>query len=324
MVFEFTPNKQFNFMAAFAGRVGATRQDDTLFLPSALGVGSIRRVRLAPAFSLLIHQYVLHEELILRRTVTDRSDDRVTVLVQLDDWAESQSREGTTTRRRADYSLRITSPKISSELCFPAGAPILFAVLSMSRFALHDLLRLKTMNGVVEQILLGSQEFLFEETLNADTQNTLRTLVTINPQSALGELRIWIQVQTLLGWLFERLLTRETSRPRPVHRHDAEQLDRVRTAIVADWRVPPQLTQLATLAGMSVSKLTELYKQVYGDSIYNYFQKARMTEAGYLLKQGGYSVSETGYRLGFSNLSHFSRLFEKHYGLTPKRFSTTP
>jgi AraC-like DNA-binding protein len=28
-----------------------------------------------------------------------------------------------------------------------------------------------------------------------------------------------------------------------------------------------------------------------------------------------------GYELGFSNLSHFSRLFEKHYGLTPKRFS---
>ena len=72
---------------------------------------------------------------------------------------------------------------------------------------------------------------------------------------------------------------------------------------------------------MSVSKLTDLYKQVFGDSIYDYFQKARMDEAGYLLRQGGYSVSEIGHRLGFSNLSHFGRLFEKYHGITPKRFT---
>jgi len=31
--------------------------------------------------------------------------------------------------------------------------------------------------------------------------------------------------------------------------------------------------------------------------------------------------AEVGYEPGFSNLSHFSRLFEKHYGLHPKRYS---
>lgn len=80
---------------------------------------------------------------------------------------------------------------------------------------------------------------------------------------------------------------------------------------------------MASLAGISLSKLTDLFRQVFGDSIYDYFQKARMAEAHFLLRQVGYSVSETGHRLGFSNLSHFSRLFEKHYGMTPKRFAMT-
>ena len=81
------------------------------------------------------------------------------------------------------------------------------------------------------------------------------------------------------------------------------------------------MPKLAQLAGMSTSKLTDLYKQVFGDSIYTYYQKARMEEAGHLLRHKGYSVAETGHRLGFSNLSHFSRLFQKHYGTKPKRFA---
>jgi len=31
------------------------------------------------------------------------------------------------------------------------------------------------------------------------------------------------------------------------------------------------------------------------------------------------SVSEVSYRLGFTNLSHFSRVFDQHTGLKPKR-----
>lgn len=324
MLFEFAPSEQFNFLATFAQRVGVPLQDNTLMLPPSLGVGSIRRVRLAPDFSLLIHQYVLTEELILRRTAADNTADRVNVLFQSNAGPEGQpgADDAAPTDRRAEYTIRITSPDINSELCFPPGVATFFTVLSMTRPALRNLLRLNKMNGVVEQILIGQPGFLFYETMNADAQKTLKTLTAVDTQLALGELRIWIQVQELLCWLFDRLLARETVKQRPIHRVDAEQLGRVRAAVVADLSVPPQLPELARVAGMSISKLTDLYKQVFGDSIYDYFQKTRMDEAGYLLRQAGYSVSETGHRLGFSNLSHFSRLFEKHYGITPKRFAT--
>jgi AraC-like DNA-binding protein len=53
------------------------------------------------------------------------------------------------------------------------------------------------------------------------------------------------------------------------------------------------------MAGMSETKLKKLFKQVFGDSIYDHFQKARMEEAAFLLKNTGRSVGETGYELGF-------------------------
>lgn len=320
MLFDFAPGERFNFLAALAQRIGASLDDNTLTLPHWLGVGSIKSVRLTPDFSLLIHQYVLTEELILKRTAADNTADWVNVLFQLH--AGQPDPDDAPTNRRAEYTIRITSPDINSELRYAPNVAIFFTVLSMSRPALCSLLRITNMNGVVEQILLGSQGFLFYETMSADMQKSLKTLTAVDTRLALGELRIWIRVQELLCWLFERLLKRETRKHRPVHRLDADQLNRVRAAVVADLSVPPQLPELAQLAGMSISKLTDLYRQVFGNSIYDYFQKARMDEAGFLLRQGDYSVSETGHRLGSSNMSHFSRLFEKHHGITSKRFAT--
>jgi AraC-like DNA-binding protein len=103
-----------------------------------------------------------------------------------------------------------------------------------------------------------------------------------------------------------------------VNRVDAGKLYEVRSIILKDLSVAPQLMDLSKQITMSPTKMKALFRQLFGDSIYNYFQRARMNEAAKLLKD--YSVSETGYRLGFTNMSHFSRLFEKYFKAKPKKF----
>lgn len=88
-----------------------------------------------------------------------------------------------------------------------------------------------------------------------------------------------------------------------------------------DFARPPRLSELAIYAGMSVSKLKTLFRQIFGKPVYAYYNMLRMQEAARLLKEKHLSVSETGYALGFSNLSHFSRLFEQHMGLKPKKYA---
>jgi AraC-like DNA-binding protein len=46
-----------------------------------------------------------------------------------------------------------------------------------------------------------------------------------------------------------------------------------------------------------------------------------MKEAARLLKEEKLSVSDVGYELGFTNLSHFSRVFNEHIGMKPKQYS---
>jgi AraC-like DNA-binding protein len=117
------------------------------------------------------------------------------------------------------------------------------------------------------------------------------------------------------------LSLRECEPHQNINRADAERLLYVRSEILQDLSVSPILAELAQIGAMGETKLKQLFKQMFGSTIYNYYQQARIEEAALLLKQGKYSVAEVGYKLGLSNLSHFSRLFEKHYRLNPKRFS---
>jgi AraC-like DNA-binding protein len=84
---------------------------------------------------------------------------------------------------------------------------------------------------------------------------------------------------------------------------------------------PPVIDDLATCAGMSASKLKRLFKQIFGDSIFSYYQQFRLKEAARLLREEKLSVTDVGYQMGFTNLSRFSRVFEEHIGMKPKQYS---
>ena len=67
--------------------------------------------------------------------------------------------------------------------------------------------------------------------------------------------------------------------------------------------------------------MRKLFKQTFGKGVFEYYQSMRMHEAAKRLKEKRLTVSEVGYQLGFTNLSHFARVFEQHMGLKPKKYS---
>ena len=147
-------------------------------------------------------------------------------------------------------------------------------------------------------------------------------LALINEEDSLSNFYFWIKVQELIYLLFRKLLNREDQKQKGIKNTDATKLYEIQSSIVTDLSTPPKLPELAQVVGMSETKMKSLFKQIFGDSIYNYYQSARMDEAAFLLRHSDYSVSEIGFRLGFSNLSHFSRLFKKYYALTPKKYAS--
>jgi AraC-like DNA-binding protein len=83
---------------------------------------------------------------------------------------------------------------------------------------------------------------------------------------------------------------------------------------------PPVIKELAACANMNQSKLKRLFKQFSATAFLVIIKKFRMKEAARLLKEEKLSVSDVGYQLGFTSLSHFSRVFAVHIGMKPKQY----
>ncbi|GAB3507935.1 AraC family transcriptional regulator [Spirosoma knui] len=326
MVFEFVTNPGFNFLTSFGEKYGIPVHGDTLHLPPAMGKGYVRKIDLNPEFKLLIHHYTLHEEFVIKRQPAEQSSELVSIIFHSNEEPASLTTSGEEQQirlaRTSQFAIQIASYDLESVIRFPAHTAISFVVIGVTASRLKSLLAIQNPNPVIQTILSGSPGFLYYESMGPDVQKTLRQLTEARQDGELSGLYYSIKVQELMLLVFQQLLKRDAVRHSPVYKDDIDKLFIVRTAVLADLSQPPHLAHLAKLVGMSETKLKDLFRQVFGDSIYNYYQKARMEEAAFLLKLGGYSVTDVGTQLGFTNLSHFSRLFEKHYSLTPKRYAS--
>ncbi|PLY57574.1 AraC family transcriptional regulator [Herbaspirillum sp. BH-1] len=79
-------------------------------------------------------------------------------------------------------------------------------------------------------------------------------------------------------------------------------------------------TDVAELAGMSVSSFTRFFKRHTGCTFIQYQNGLRLNEACELLMCTELSVTEVCYRVGFNNLSNFNRQFLAGKGMPPSRF----
>ena len=74
--------------------------------------------------------------------------------------------------------------------------------------------------------------------------------------------------------------------------------------------------------GLSLKKLKEGFKEVYGDTVYGFLLEYKMDYARQLLDSGQHNVNEVGLKVGYSTASHFISAFKKKYGTTPKKYLT--
>ena len=68
---------------------------------------------------------------------------------------------------------------------------------------------------------------------------------------------------------------------------------------------------------LSSTKLKKSFKNMYGDSIYSYYQKQRLQKANELLLGGRHNVKQVAEAIGYNNVSNFTLAFKKQYKNVP-------
>lgn len=85
----------------------------------------------------------------------------------------------------------------------------------------------------------------------------------------------------------------------------------------AEW---PGLDELARRVGVHEKKLTELFRQQFGLTVYEYVVELRLENARRHLAASGLQIQLIASHAGYSNASDFSRAFRRHYGIAPRQY----
>ncbi|MGB5819953.1 MAG: AraC family transcriptional regulator [Saonia sp.] len=104
---------------------------------------------------------------------------------------------------------------------------------------------------------------------------------------------------------------------------DEDNVKRIRQAkeiMISRMAEPPTLTELSEEIGLSLKKLKEGFKQIYGDSVFSFLFDYKMEYARKMLETGQHNVNEVGLKVGYSTASHFIAAFKKKYNTTPKKY----
>ena len=98
---------------------------------------------------------------------------------------------------------------------------------------------------------------------------------------------------------------------------DRDKITKAREVLIQHIGEPLTIKELSRKVAINECYLKKGFKEMFGTTIFDFYQSQRMEHAKYLLYDKGLSVTEVSALLGYSSISHFSTAFKKHTGIKP-------
>jgi AraC-like DNA-binding protein len=178
---------------------------------------------------------------------------------------------------------------------------------------------------VIEKILNSPYPIELREIMTLPIRNIYDALVQNSLDTFVDKMAFQESVAGLIRGAFERLLNREVSTVATsrIKKADFEAIVRAEKILISNTKEAPSINLLASESAMSPTKFKLLFKKIYGKSVYDYYLHYRMEKARQWLKENELTVVQIGESLGYKNISHFSRIFKKHFGTYPSKYGET-
>ncbi len=81
-----------------------------------------------------------------------------------------------------------------------------------------------------------------------------------------------------------------------------------------------KISYLANKFNMSQSSISTYFKRKTGESIHQYVTKYKMKLVEYRLQHTEFTIAEIAYQLGYTDESHLTKTFKKHFLMSPKQY----
>jgi len=303
----------------FADILGTTVENGRLDIPKQYGKGYASVHIINEHLAMMINNFELNREI----TFPSRSNDFPSKLILFRFQNIIQATDKTVPKRQinATPSVQIITLGMNTNIMIPGNIRKLEIYIAIDAQYLNSLVQNRQQNRILQAILENIQPLLFEQIVYPSLQAVVNEIISESVDDSFQLFFYKVKAEELICRLLIELVKRDETNVYSLNMNDIQAIYKVKEWMLEHLDKHATIEELAELANMSQSKLKRLFKQIFGNSIFSYFQNYRMQEATRMLKEEKLSVSEVGYQLGFSNLSHFSRIFEEHIGLKPKKYA---
>nr|WP_068892368.1 AraC family transcriptional regulator [Pedobacter panaciterrae] len=304
----------------FARAIGATIRGRYIDIPKSKGAGYLTGFSWGRDIRVMVRNYYLKEDVFIERTneLAEGQDDIVFLLSGIfPPLIQSETQLST-----EQPNVLICKHAISSIIAMPLNTIFGSVTIAVSRKYLYQVFG-EIQHPVVASVLEVNNNFVFETSISAEMIKTASEFLHQPVPESMESHFFKLKCEELLCYIFALLMQREAVPISAMHIDDIKAIYAVKFRLQSQLSEPPDIAALTIEAGMSAPKMRKLFKQAFGKGIFEYYQSLRMQEAERLLKEKRLTVSEVGYELGFTNLSHFTRVFEQYIGMKPKKYSST-
>ena len=149
----------------------------------------------------------------------------------------------------------------------------------------------------------------------------LSQMLQNDSDALMGRLYLKAKVYELFSLYFNPSKTADVTQcPFLVDEENVQKIRLAKQIIIERMSEPPSLQSLSEEVGLSLKRLKDGFKQLYGMPVYQFLLDHKMELARQMLSSGAQNVNEVGLKIGYSTASHFISAFKKKYGTTPKKY----
>jgi AraC-like DNA-binding protein len=181
----------------------------------------------------------------------------------------------------------------------------------------------KNENSLIEKVVSFKHPKSFSKTacLCNKTSTAIQGLLNHNYSDTRENIFINAQTQLILLYTTDCLLGEKEEADFGckflANEEDRQKIIDSREILLQHIGDPITIKALSRKVAINECYLKKGFKEIFGTTIFDFYQSQRMEHAKYLLYDKGLSVTEVSNLLGYSSISHFSTAFKNHTGIKP-------
>lgn len=315
VVFNLSHNNYQTLLQNLARQLNVKPQNNAIVIPPDIGEGIIKIIVLPNGLQTLMVKISFNQDVLIKSGNTNKG----AYVLNFDELevAYGKSADG---EKDLNSFVRLTGSSFKHLEIVKKNSVVQYVKILFSKEWLSNYIGLREKLSQFEKYIPVKSDAAEKEKLNEEYRRIIKELWLINDNDPLQNISNNNRILLLIEQFFTKMHA-EMMNPKGKYRLTADdivKLKKIEAILNSPGKSPLNVAALAKKAAMTKPKLSHAFKQVYGTSVYNYYQNQRMQKAHELLSTGNFSVKEVSEKLGYTNLSNFVLAFTKHFQTSPK------